>query len=116
MNTEDQILTLEDFTHWKVPALREYLSCRGLSAAGNKQEMVALAYSAHFMKIPPKKTTSDNQILNNKCYSDMLKFGDLILPDPFQLYENWQNEKFGMKNWPPLFITDLTTFLMRYVL
>lgn len=114
MNTEDQILTLEDFTHWKVPALREYLSCRGLSAAGNKQEMVALAYSAHFMKIPPKKTTSDNQILNNKCYSDMLKFGDLILPDPFQLYENWQNEKFGMKNWPPLFITDLTTFLMRY--
>lgn len=109
-------ITLEDFTHWKVPALRDYLSCRGLSAAGNKQEMVAFAYSAHVMKIPPKKTASDNQILNNKCYSDMLKFRDLILPDPFQLYENWQDEKHGMKNWPPFFITDLTTFLMRYIL
>lgn len=113
MNTEDQILTLEDFTHWKYPALRDYLSCRGLSAAGNIQEMVALAYPAHVMKIPPKKPASDNQILNSKCYSDMLKFGDLILPDPFQLYENWQDEKHGMKNWPPFFITDLTTFLMR---
>lgn len=76
MNTEDQILTLEDVPHWKVPVLRYYLSCRGLSAAGNKQEMVALAYSAHVMKIPPKKTARDNQILNSKCYSDMFKFGD----------------------------------------
>lgn len=69
MNTEDRILTLEDLTHY-------YLSCRGLSAAGNKQEMVALAYSAHVKKIPPKKTASDNQILNSKCYSDMFKCGD----------------------------------------
>lgn len=98
MNAEDQILTLEDFTHWKVPALRDYLSCRGLSAAGNKQEMVTLAYSAHVMNIPPEKTASYNQILNNKSYSNILKSGDLILPDPFQLYENWQDEKHGMKN------------------
>lgn len=113
MNTEDQILTLEDFTHRKYPALRDYLSCRGLSAVGKKQEMIALAYTAHVTKIPPKKTASDNQNVNSKCYSDMLKFGDLILSEPFQLYENWQDEKHGMINWPPLFITDLTTFLMR---
>lgn len=43
MNIEDQILTLKEFTHWKVPALRDYLSCRGLSSARNKQEIVALA-------------------------------------------------------------------------
>lgn len=55
--------------------------------------MVALAYSTHVMKIPVKKSASDNQILNSKCYSDMLKFEDLILPDPFQIYENWHDEK-----------------------
>ncbi|XP_056020211.1 uncharacterized protein LOC125665445 [Ostrea edulis] len=44
----------------------------------------------------------------------MFKFGESTLPDPLQLYENWQDEEQGMKNWPPLFITDLTAFLMRY--
>lgn len=87
MNIEDQILTLiKDFTHWKVPALRDYLWCRGLSSVG--QEIVAPAYSAPVIDIPHKKTASGIHILNTKCYSDMLKFGDLILPDPFQLYEN----------------------------
>lgn len=95
MNTEDQILTLiKGFAYWKVPALW----FRGLSSVG--QEIVAPAYSAHVMDIPHKKTSSGILILNTKCYSDMFKFGDLILPDPFQLYENWQDEKHGMKNWP----------------
>lgn len=47
MNTENRILTLKDFTHWKISALRNYLSCRGLSSAGYKQEMGQLAYFAH---------------------------------------------------------------------
>lgn len=33
----------------------------------------------------------------------MVKFGDVILPDPFQLYEK--------SNWPPLFITVLIEVL-----
>lgn len=79
MNIEDQILTLKKLTHWKVPALRDYLSCRGLSSARNKQEIVALAHPAHVMKTPPKKTASDIHILENKCYSDMLKFENYFI-------------------------------------
>ncbi|XP_062572904.1 uncharacterized protein LOC134234867 [Saccostrea cucullata] len=70
--------------------------------------------SAHVMKIPPQETSIEKQIVNSKSYKEMLQFGDMNLPDPLQLYENWQDEKFGMKNWPSLFITDLTAFLMRY--
>lgn len=31
------------------------------------------------MKTPPKKTASDIHILENKCYSDMLKFENYFI-------------------------------------
>lgn len=79
INIEDQILTLKGFTHWKAPALGGYLSCRGLSSARNKQEIVAQAYPAHVMKTPPKKTASDIHNLENKCYSNILKFKNCFI-------------------------------------
>ena len=46
MDPGDQRITLDDFSVWKIEALRSFLSCRGLSTTGNKQELVALAFAA----------------------------------------------------------------------
>ena len=45
MDPGDQRITLDDFSHWKIEALRSFLSCRGLSTTGNKQELVAFAFA-----------------------------------------------------------------------
>ncbi|KAK3108959.1 hypothetical protein FSP39_019796 [Pinctada imbricata] len=114
MDPGDQTLGLNDFGHWKVEALKRFLSCRGLSSSGNKEELIALAFAAHTMKIPPKQSALEKQISNNDTYTNLLKISQTKLPDPLQLYENWQDEKQGMRHWPPIFITDLTKFLMSY--
>ena len=44
--------TLEDFSKWKVNALKEYLSKRGLKVEGNKATLVARAFAAWEMQIP----------------------------------------------------------------
>ena len=46
MDPGDQRITLDDFSLWKIEALRSFLSCRGLSTTGYKQELVALAFAA----------------------------------------------------------------------
>ena len=38
--------TLEDFSKWKVNALKEYLSKRGLKVEGNKATLVARGFAA----------------------------------------------------------------------
>lgn len=43
----------------------------------------------------------------------MLQFREIPLPDPLQLFKNCPEE--GMKNWPPLYITEFTAFFMWYV-
>lgn len=96
MKTEVQIY-LEQILHVWNPALRSYKCCRELSSVSNKHQVAALAYSLFVRKIPPKKTAKWQSNINIKPYSEMLKFGDVILPNPFQLYEHMK------KNWPPLF-------------
>ena len=34
------------------------------------------------------------------------------LPNPSTLTQGWQNEAEGMKNCPPVFITDMSSFLI----
>ena len=52
MDPGDQRITLDDFSLWKIEALRSFLSCRGLSTTGNKQELVALAFAAIELNLP----------------------------------------------------------------
>lgn len=52
MDPGDQNCSLENFSQWKIEPLRSFLSKRGLSISGNKQELVALAFAANTLTIP----------------------------------------------------------------
>lgn len=114
MDPGDQRCSLEDFSHWKIEALRSFLSQRGLSIGGNKQELVALAFAANTLNMPIIPTAVEIEKSKLECYKNLLKVGDVILPDPFLIFDKWEDETQGMSHWPPVFITDVTTFLMKY--
>ena len=43
---------MDDFARWDIPHLRDYLAKRGVTQKGNKDELVALAYSCNIMNRP----------------------------------------------------------------
>lgn len=107
MDPGDQRCSLEDFSHWKIEALRSFLSQRGLSIGGNKQELVALAFAANTLNMPIILTAVEIEKSKLECYKNLLKVGGVILPDPFLIFDKWEDETQGMSHWPPVFITDV---------
>lgn len=35
------------------------------------------------------------------------------MPDPLSLKDNWLRESDGLTSWPPIFLSDITVFLMK---
>ena len=59
---ESEEVDIETFKRWSIPVLQNFLRVRNLSSTGKKKsELVALAYSASIMNIPPVKTTEEEQ-------------------------------------------------------
>ena len=112
MDPGDQNITLDEFMLWKVDALREYLTRRGLSKDGNKNELAALCYSANVMKLQIVPTSSEIIKQNADDYKKLLHFqNSQTIPDPRKLYENWLDEKNGISQWPPVYISDIIQYL-----
>ncbi|XP_071121974.1 uncharacterized protein [Mytilus edulis] len=111
MDTTDQNTSLDDFLTWKVSALREYLTKRGMTKDGTKSELAALCYSASVLKIEVVPSSFEI-IKNNKLdYQNLLKINGQILSDPLQIHDNWLDEKNGMKKFPPVYISDIIKYL-----
>ena len=49
--------TLDDFKRYKIPELKSYLRDRGLKVTGTKEELAALAYGAHELRIAVKPSS-----------------------------------------------------------
>ncbi|KAK3082973.1 hypothetical protein FSP39_010413 [Pinctada imbricata] len=113
MDTGDQTCSLDDFSHWKIEALRSFLVCRGLTCTGTKQELIALSFAAHTMKMPVLPTVLEQEKSKKDAYQNLLVVDQNRLPDPMAIFDKWEDEKQGMKSWPPVFITDVTAFLMK---
>ena len=114
MDTSDQTLSLDDFNHWKVDALRSFLAARGLSGSSNRRELVALAFAAHTMKMPVLPTALEMEKSKEIAYASLLNIDGTTIPDPISLYDKWMDEKQGISHWPPMFITDISTFLLSF--
>lgn len=54
MDPGDYTFSLETFNSWKLEALKDFLSKRGLSTDGTKAELAALCFAANSMKLPMK--------------------------------------------------------------
>lgn len=85
---------MEGFSHWKIEALRSFLS----------QELVAIAFAANTLNMPIIPTAVEIEKSKLECYKNLLKVGDVILPDPFLIFDKWEDETQGMSHWPPVFI------------
>ena len=107
MDTVDQELTLESFSSWKTEALKEYLGKRGLVKDKPRQELAALAFSAHLMKLPIIPTAVESLKQNVIDYDNLLQIDGTKLHDPFTIYDGWVDEKAGLQQWPPIFLSDI---------
>ena len=112
MDPGDQSLSLDEFSTWKIEALRGYLSARGLSTKGTKAELSALCFAAQRINIP--KIQSNIEILeqNKKDYKNILCVAGIVLKDPLETAEGWIDETNGITCWPPVFCSDIVKFLM----
>lgn len=112
MDPGDQHLTLEDFSSWKTENLRQYLTMRGLSKSGRRDEMIALCFSAAQLDLPIIQSKSEILEGNKTCYDALLKKAGI--PDPLLQYDGWLDEKVALPRWPPIFLSDITSFLLLH--
>ena len=109
-------MSLDEFNMWKVPQLKAYLRCRGLKTTGRKEELVALAYGAHCLRVPVNPSADETSILKAKQYKSLLYIDGKYLPDPFvDLSEGWMTEENGMEMWPPTMQFDIAEYLLADV-
>ena len=113
---EDSDYSLADFNTWKVNALKAYLSKRNLKVEGNKATLVAIAFAAWEMKVPLAETNVQLEIEKNQSYQSLLTIGTdgsaVILPDPCKDILPWKSEKEGMKDWPPVYFSNICVFIL----
>ncbi|XP_062566108.1 uncharacterized protein LOC134228463 [Saccostrea cucullata] len=112
MDPGDQIYTLQEFQTWKTENLKAYLTKRGLSKEGTKEELVALCFSASKLNLPIIPTARDILEHNAKCYESILSACGI--QDPLKTYEGWMDEKSAIDKWPPTFLSDITQFLLNH--
>ena len=105
---------LETFQRWGVVALKAFLKLRGLQTTHNKNELSALAFAAHYFKLPLKLTQEEKENILFEQYKDLLSVDGVKYSDPIsEIKIGWVAEKEGMKLWPPTMYYDVCQFLLN---
>ena len=68
------------------------------------------------MKVPLADTNVQLEIEKNQSYQSLLTIGTnvsaVILPDICKDILPWKSEKEGMKDWPPVYFSDICVFIL----
>lgn len=111
MSTE---LSYEEVQTWRVDALKTYCRKRNLKVAGSKTELVARVFAASEMGIPVQPTAEELFVRMEAEKAKLLQAPDnIMLPDPLSLQDGWLRENNGITLWPPIFLSDITLYLME---
>ncbi|XP_070562483.1 uncharacterized protein [Ptychodera flava] len=110
----DDDMTYDTISMWRVDALKSFLRKRNLKVSGRKVELVARVFAAAEQNIPVAKTASEIATEIDKSVQSLLSLpeSDSVVPDPMKLNDGWIGETEGMKQWPPIFLSDITMFIM----
>ena len=110
MSSEE--LSLDEIRQWRVDALKEFCRKRNLKTSGRKDELVARVFAASEMKVPICATAVELALQTENEKAKLLQVSNICLPDPLKIKEGWIGEADGIKSWPPIFLSDITIFLM----
>ena len=77
-------------------------------------ELVARVFAASEMGIPVQPSANELITSTETEKAKLLIAPDKTqMPDPLSLKDNWLRESDGLTSWPPIFLSDITVFLMR---
>ena len=95
-----------------VDALKVFCHERNLKVSRTKAKLVPRVFAASEVGImvPPKAEERASRIHNKK--SKLLETPSGEFPDPATIKNGWLCESESMCSWPPLFLRDMTIFLM----
>ena len=100
----------DDFLRMTVTSLQDYLSLRGLSKSGKKQELVARAFGAHELNVPIKFPQETISMELNKEYKRRLTTHNA--PDPKEISaDQWIDD---VSSWPDLDEGRLFSFILKH--
>ena len=109
----EESLTYNEVNSWRSDALKLYCRQRGLKVSGSKQELVARVFAASEMGIPVQPTDEERIATTANEKARLLDLGSgSSLPDPSTL-KDWLRESDAITSWPPIFLSDITVFLME---
>ena len=108
----EESLTYNEVNSWRSDALKLYFRQRGLKVSGSKQELVARVFAASEIGIPVQPTAEERIATTANEEARLLDLGNgSSLPDPSTL-KDWLRESDAITSWPPIFLSDITVFLM----
>jgi len=109
-------MDLNSFLRFDIPALKHFVSQRGLAVSGNKATLAARAFAAYEMQLPLQPSALQREVILEQEYKELLCLEDgTQLPDPFTIpASQWIDEKAGMKHWPPIMIQDISVFVQMH--
>lgn len=77
---------------------------------GTKAELAALCFAAVRMKVPVRLSNEEAMIIKKREYTDMLSIEGTVISDPLKLSTGWHGEADGIKMWPPVYISDESSY------
>ncbi|XP_031557009.1 uncharacterized protein LOC116293689 [Actinia tenebrosa] len=112
-NIENDHPSFDEVAMWRVEALKEFLRKRNLKVTGKKQELVARVFAAFEQRIPISLQGASLVKQTKEEQSRLLTTDEGILPDPLTLKDCWFGEVKGISQWPPIFLSDITMYIMK---
>jgi len=109
----EKSLTYDEVNSWRCDALKLYCRQRSLKVSGSKQELVARVFAASEMGIPIQPNAEERIATTENEKARLLDLGNgSSLPDPSTL-KDWLRESDAITSWSPIFLSDITVFLME---
>ena len=109
-NQPEETLEYDDFLHWTVSSLKDFLALRGLKQTGSKAELIARAFGAYELEVPRKFTQEQIYQKIREEYTRRLQLNS-IKTDPKQLpREAWTDD---VQQWPKIDDGKLFSYILR---
>ena len=113
MSHEETDLPFEVVQTWKPEQLKEFCRNQDSKVSGTKAKLVARVFAAAEMRIAIKPSAQERIATTEKEKGKLFIMPNgTSVPDPLTLKDGWVKLGEGMTSWPPIYLSDITLFLM----